>query len=590
MIRLVKLGFFGIICAIAVLGPHTFPSMQAQQAPPGQPLERPVLAKGGVRAEPERVQPPIPPQNEGVPMSFLVLDAAKGDPIPNVSIELRSPTRSVAGKPTYWSYRVQTDGSGKAAVADVAASPYQMEVKKQGRVLVSGSILAVSLQPKEKPAPMIYRMFLASRFTGTVENRQRQTIPNVRVELLREAWQAGMRVLELAQNPATTDAEGRYDFDGVLPGTYYLRARPNPALIQGQLQESDGSKDPEQRHTAYVNTLYPATPFLENASALRVFDGADQLGIRIEVQRDRYYPIRGHLENVLPEQTQVGLLLFRSVSFDSRFQFIWNQAYDGAIPVDVKPDHTFAYDLGLPPGPYWAGFVPADKVRGGADFRVTDRPLDDMKIEVTPAVQFFGKVVDEDGQEVSGMTAHVATFASRRALYQRDFLVAKGGAFTTSGLTPAAYRLDLQGAPVVIRKIDRDGRTYPGGNFELTPMQGEAIITVSRKGALIAGTVEMLPIAKDYPRGVVTALPDPSRPTDMAKRTRLDGTNTFKFEHLEPGGYRVCAWLEEGTEVNQVMGNPAFEQKLPTHCEHVDVKADETKSASLKQFSALEIR
>ena len=100
----------------------------------------------------------------------------------------------------------------------------------------------------------------------------------------------------------------------------------------------------------------------------------------------------------------------------------------------------------------------------------------------------------------------------------------------------------------------------------------------------------MLPIAKDYPRGVVTALPDPSQPTDVVKRTRLDGTNTFKFEHLEPGGYRVCAWLEEGTAVNQVMGNPAFEQKVSTRCEHVDVMADETRSASLKQFSALEIR
>jgi hypothetical protein len=97
-------------------------------------------------------------------------------------------------------------------------------------------------------------------------------------------------------------------------------------------------------------------------------------------------------------------------------------------------------------------------------------------------------------------------------------------------------------------------------------------------------------IAKDYPRGMVTALPDPAEPTDMVKRTRLDGINTFKFEHLEPGGYRLCAWLEEGTEVNQVMGNPAYEKKVAPHCEHVDLKADETKSANLKQFSALEIR
>jgi len=38
------------------------------------------------------------------------------------------------------------------------------------------------------------------------------------------------------------------------------------------------------------------------------------------------------------------------------------------------------------------------------------------------------------------------------------------------------------------------------------------------------------------------------------------------------------------------MGNPAYEQKIAPRCERVDVKADETRSASLKQFSALEIR
>jgi hypothetical protein len=433
-------------------------------------------------------------------------------------------------------------------------------------------------------------MFLASHVTGTVETRDRTPIADVRVELLREAWQAGMRVLEIAQDPVMTDKEGHYAFDAVLPGTYFLRARPNPALIQAQLLESDRNPDPALRHRAYVNTLYPATPFLESATALSVYDGVDQQGTRIEVQTDRYYPVRGHLENVLPEQTELGLSLFRSVSFDSRFQFIWNQAYDGAIQFKIGPDHKFAYEQGLPPGPYWAGFVPADKVRGGADFRVDDRPIEDMRIELTPALRFYGKVVDEDGQEVPQIVANMSTFASRRALYQRAFLVAKGGSFDTSGLTPALYRLDVQGAPVVIRKIERDGRTYQGSNFDLTATGGETVITVSRKGAVLGGTVEMMKIAKDYPRGMVTAMPEPALATDTPKRTRLDGINTFKFEHLEPGGYRLCAWLEEGTEVNQTMGNPAYEKKVAPHCERVDVKADEAKSAILRQFSALEIR
>jgi len=58
MIRLIKLGsILGIICGIAVLVPHTLPSMQAQQAQPVQIPDRAIVAECVVRAAPPRVSP-----------------------------------------------------------------------------------------------------------------------------------------------------------------------------------------------------------------------------------------------------------------------------------------------------------------------------------------------------------------------------------------------------------------------------------------------------------------------------------------------------------------------------------------------------
>src|SRR5207253_388270 len=113
---------------------------------------------------------------------------------------------------------------------------------------------------------------------------------------------------------------------------------------------------------------------------------------------------------------------------------------------------------------------------------------------------------------------------------------------------------------------------------------------LGRLGASIQGSVELHERGRSYPRGVVTLTPIPERPMDNPKRKYLDGSTSFALDHLEAGRYRVCAWLEEGSEVNQILGNPRYDQKLSVSCESVNLSADERKQVRLKQFSALDIQ
>src|SRR5262249_29704338 len=145
------------------------------------------------------------------------------------------------------------------------------------------------------------------------------------------------------------------------------------------------------------------------------------------------------------------------------------------------------------------------------------------------------------------------------------------------------FRLDLDGN-VAITKIDIGGRIFEGPEFEVTAQGGPVVITVTRKGATISGNVELHSTTKAYPRGIVTLSLDPLNPLDNPVRHRLDATDAFKIEHLPAGRYRVCAWVEEGTEINRVLNNPSYDRQLGTLCQSVDVRLDDAKTAKVKQM------
>jgi hypothetical protein len=125
----------------------------------------------------------------------------------------------------------------------------------------------------------------------------------------------------------------------------------------------------------------------------------------------------------------------------------------------------------------------------------------------------------------------------------------------------------------VVRKVEINKRVFNGGEFELTPLDPSAVITLGRAGAAIQGNIDLLDQAKSYPRGMVTIAPQPLRPTDTPKRKYLEGGTTFAVDHLEAGRYRICAWLEEGSDVDRFLGNPQWEQKLGVSCETVNLAA-----------------
>src|SRR5206468_4745029 len=242
-----------------------------------------------------------------------------------------------------------TNAGGLASFSNIVADRYTMPTPElMGYALAkttddpiptaTRASTTYTFTPGAKPAPVTFRMWNAASVDGVVEDSDGKPLPDVTVQIVEEGWTGGLRTLSLAQF-VRTDKTGRFAMPAVLPGTYYLRAIPPPAVVQEQLKASDQTAE---KHVAFVDTLFPNAMYFEQAAPLAIVAGVNVFGLRIEMQKSKYYSLSGRVFGIPRERQQIsGLVLMRRVSFDSPFPFIWASPYAGAINVRLSPDGSF---------------------------------------------------------------------------------------------------------------------------------------------------------------------------------------------------------------------------------------------------------
>ena len=540
----------------------------------------------------QQIDPPEPAPGQGVDLPLKIVDATTGNGLPAVTIELRRnppplTPANIAQIQTLdrrrWSYTKTTDGKGEVTIPNVLADAYTIVPTLTGYALAKGAPESVTIVAAKKATPVTMRMWRAVAVEGTVIDPDKNPVRGASVEILTEGWVGGLRTMALAQPALSTDSSGNFSFPAILSGTYFMRVKPPQALVQQQLKAT--APKPE----ALVDTMYPGVLYMEQATPIPVNE-ANLYGVRVEMKSSPYFTLKGRVYGIPPEVKFSGLVLMRRVGFDSPFPFLWATPYAGALSVQLAADGTFTAP-NIPPGPYWAGYTPAGPVRGGTQFLIVDRDVDGFSFDVTPGVTFSGRAVYEDGTPVeAGKIASLGIFISNMGVYPRDFAIEQNGEFSAGGLPTGAYRMDFADG-LVIKRVDLNARRYPDGDFELNSAPtGPATVTLSRRGGGIQGSIDMQDRAKAYARGMVTIAKQPFRATDTVKRKYLNGATTFAVEHLESGHYRVCAWLEEGSDVDRVLGNPQYENQLSGRCESVEISGDESKSVMLKQLSTVDFK
>jgi hypothetical protein len=130
--------------------------------------------------------------------------------------------------------------------------------------------------------------------TGRVTDDFGDTVPNVRVQLMRQQFRQGARTLVPGGSTVTTNDIGEYRVFGLTPGSYYLAATPQPAgLFFGPGAPGAGNIEGPDSRNGYAPTFYPGTAEVASAQKLTVGIGQTLSEINIMLLATRTATISG---------------------------------------------------------------------------------------------------------------------------------------------------------------------------------------------------------------------------------------------------------------------------------------------------------
>ncbi len=172
-------------------------------------------------------------------------------------------------------YETTTDSAGRFSVHGMKEDEYDSSFEREGFRHVETALFRRLLRVDGKnPARLDVELTPYAKIRGRVVDPEEKPVPNARVTL-----GGRPRVVE-----ATTDYEGNFAFDKLLPGSYTVLAKPKPV---------PPVKEPAADRIEIVPTYFPSAIEWAEAAPVIVRAGVDASGIRIELRSVPVYRVRG---------------------------------------------------------------------------------------------------------------------------------------------------------------------------------------------------------------------------------------------------------------------------------------------------------
>jgi hypothetical protein len=172
-------------------------------------------------------------------------------------------------------YETTTDSAGRFSVHGMKEDEYDSSFEREGFRHVETALFRRLLRVDGKnPARLDVELTPYAKIRGRVVDPEEKPVPNATVTL-----GGRPRVVE-----ATTDYEGNFAFDKLLPGSYTVLAKPKPV---------PPAKEPAADRIEIVPTYFPSAIEWAEAAPVIVRAGVDASGIRIELRSLPVYRVRG---------------------------------------------------------------------------------------------------------------------------------------------------------------------------------------------------------------------------------------------------------------------------------------------------------
>jgi len=481
-------------------------------------------------------------------------------------------------KVTLGMYSTMSSEQGIFVFQQIPPGTYSVRVERNGYVMTGSSIVVVA--EAVPVSPLWIRMIRAASIAGVVEDEDQDPVADVTVALLQERTQAGERVIGAVPSPVLTGPDGGFSFAAVAPGRYYLRASASAQTA------SAGAPQPTSTGVlSFIGTYYPNSFDAFGAVPVEASAGVDSRGLRVRLLAARLHTIGGHIRglSIQTDTTQKLSAVLQELAGPGSSTTV-SAVGRPALNSKINPDGSFSISR-VGPGSYRlvleSGLFP---LPGGLTLTVGDKDVAEIELHVPPSGPFSGKILFPEGKRPAGDLRLILQGVT--GIYTAKIL--PEGTFAIENAMEGKYRvLIYPRIDMVIVSIDSNGRRTEGSKFDLRlPDVERALISLSLRGSTIAGTVEA---GKDGAvKGLVSVTTAPVETMlDAAslRTARIEQNGTFSLDNLEPGQYRVCAWIEEGSRLREIAVDPQYQQRLDSSCATAKLKADERGQVRLKPVS-----
>ena len=438
-------------------------------------------------------------------------------------------------------YNATADASGAFRITDVQPGDYNSRVESQGYV--------DSIQPRLGQQGL--RVALGGNATRL--DVQLDPMATLRGRVLdsdgNPAPKVSVGLGPFAQNQ--TDAEGRFVFKDVRPGTYTLRATVDQPPTKKASQEA--------ARTEIVPTFFPSTANEAEAERIVVRAGADLAGYDIRLRKSLLFRVKGVVLDDAGKPAPGATVQLIGAGSDRLFmgqmQFgyglrYFQNLYDigtSEMPVKSGDDGAFEFPA-VRPGDWrvQARLDPQHDAKNNlyvtateaVPVSVSDRDVDHVELRFAPSFTLT-VTLDWGGQQAPAIRGSPVLLIGAANLPVGLQPAAPDGTLRMEHVLPGRYRIvPIPGLPpgFYASAVMAGGQDVLGKEVELAAAMPEVRVVYKPNPGTVRGTVEDGEGATVllWPEGVIT--PDLVRVAEAGPR------GAFEMAGVPPGAYSVLAF------------------------------------------------
>ncbi len=477
---------------------------------------------------------------------------------------------TTAGHPENPLYETRTDLTGAFRIEGVPPGVYAPAFD-----VPAGFFPPMPSDPASKPfrvaagagsAKLDVPIVPMGKLRGRVLDPEGHPVANVRVEIFRVHGSSGHFL--------TTDGEGRFHEENIVPGAYRIRARPVLAGTPlGRKPESItplSPKPPEGDRWIWAPTYFPNAIDLAAAQSIFVREGMDLDGFDIRLRAAPVFRLRGVARDDDGKPASGAAVRLLS-------EIGW-----GAAEAEVKAGADGSFEFPNVRAGEWR--LEAEAARGGvswkgfAELTMPKRDLEDVVLRISQPFHLDALV---DGlppeSRASGLlfTAHGDTEALTASLEK--------GRLPFDGLYPGRYLPDIwltSPRPVYyLKRILLGERDVTGRDIELTAASPPLRYQFAENAARASGDV-----ADGAGVKVVMIETDPEVfvPGSSLRVAVADAEGRFTLDGLRPGAWYAFAFATFDNMNVAAIRDRVFQGGLSRSAETIHLKEGEAASLHLK--------